>query len=420
MGSAIRGVATTTVVAVEMIVAACWFTLNLPLLFLPATYKWYRRGTAFFISTYQTFAALVLESKLGYGCEYIVTGDRIEPNNTLVISNHRTRLDWMMLWPVFTRFRVLDHLKIVLKYDIKSFPFMGWGAQMCRYIYLRRKWETDVNHFTDMLNLLAATRTVTDPESHQHTQIALDPYCLLIFPEGTDLHEKAIVASDAFAVKNNLPKYKHILHPRSKGFVYTLSHLRTGVHPVAAVQYVSDVTMAYTGHIAQSEKDIAVGRMPKQVHVHVNTFKSSDLSSSEADLERWLTDRFKQKEAALAEFYQHGGSLSLEAAIKKHARAPQTLPGQGAQLPGVPSHRVVANGDGKVSKPSKYSAFPLQPYFRAAVVMVVLTLFDVSLCWRFPFLSLAAFVGYVLVHVLIVPRFDGWDVLEASLYARAS
>lgn len=34
--------------------------------------------------------------------------------------------------------------------------------------------------------------------------------------------------SDAFAVKNNLPKFEYVLHPRTTGFTFIVDRLRKG------------------------------------------------------------------------------------------------------------------------------------------------------------------------------------------------
>lgn len=40
---------------------------------------------------------------------------------------------------------------------------------------------------------------------------------ILLFPEGTNLSQSSAKKSDEYAVKNNLNKYNHVLHPRTSG-----------------------------------------------------------------------------------------------------------------------------------------------------------------------------------------------------------
>ena len=45
---------------------------------------------------------------------------------------------------------------------------------------------------------------------------------ILLFPEGTNLSQSSAKKSDEYAVKNNLNKYNHVLHPRTSGLYCTV------------------------------------------------------------------------------------------------------------------------------------------------------------------------------------------------------
>ena len=57
----------------------------------------------------------------------IVTGVDLskDKKRSLILLNHRTRLDWMFIWMLHSRFQILDQLKIVLKADLKRLPGPG-------------------------------------------------------------------------------------------------------------------------------------------------------------------------------------------------------------------------------------------------------------------------------------------------------
>ena len=57
----------------------------------------------------------------------VVTGDEIRGGeSSLLVLNHRTRMDWLYLWPVLARQAVgLTGIKIVLKDMLKSIPGAG-------------------------------------------------------------------------------------------------------------------------------------------------------------------------------------------------------------------------------------------------------------------------------------------------------
>lgn len=60
------------------------------------------------------------------GVKIRVTGDALPPREqVLIISNHRTRIDWMFLWCLVARMRLLPSYRVILKSDLRSFPWWG-------------------------------------------------------------------------------------------------------------------------------------------------------------------------------------------------------------------------------------------------------------------------------------------------------
>lgn len=57
----------------------------------------------------------------------VVTGDDLmnDRKQSIITLNHRTRLDWMFIWMLHSRFRILSQLKIVLKSSLKRIPGPG-------------------------------------------------------------------------------------------------------------------------------------------------------------------------------------------------------------------------------------------------------------------------------------------------------
>lgn len=57
----------------------------------------------------------------------VITGDGFIPGErSVIIMNHRTRLDWMFLWCCLLRYSYLRLEKICLKAALKGVP--GFGA----------------------------------------------------------------------------------------------------------------------------------------------------------------------------------------------------------------------------------------------------------------------------------------------------
>ncbi len=98
-----------------------------------------------------------------------MTGDNLtnDKKRSLIILNHRTRMDWMYIWMLHSRIQILEQLKIVLKAQIKHIPFigrlkvlfvcfsfvrLGWGIQHVGYLFLERRWEDDKDRIKNVIN----------------------------------------------------------------------------------------------------------------------------------------------------------------------------------------------------------------------------------------------------------------------------
>eukprot|EP00462_Mataza_sp_D1_P010075 CAMPEP_0175163770 /NCGR_PEP_ID=MMETSP0087-20121206/25971_1 /TAXON_ID=136419 /ORGANISM="Unknown Unknown, Strain D1" /LENGTH=347 /DNA_ID=CAMNT_0016452585 /DNA_START=226 /DNA_END=1269 /DNA_ORIENTATION=- len=208
-----------------------------------------------------------------------------------MISNHRTRLDWMYLWSVGFRFGLLSSMKIVTKAELRKVPFIGWAMQMFGYLFLERKWEVDKQFISDTVTYFAESESTMSP---------------LIFPEGTDLNEKSRAASHAYAEKVGAPKFEYVLLPRVAGFRHLLTQLGNDVH------ILMDITMAYKDYVRgerPNEASLIAGRFPKEVHIHIDMFPISDIPTGEEALAKWLVERWSKKEAVLKAFYEENKSF---------------------------------------------------------------------------------------------------------------
>lgn len=315
LSSRVRGAAGLLLIVGSMISIAMFgmFPL-LVLLPLPFAYPAYRWLMSFIVGCWHAFSGLVLEKV--FGIRSVVTGDAIDSTvGSILMSNHRTRLDWAMLWPVLARFGANHVLRIVLKADIRKIPILGWGCSVVRYIFLQRKWEEDASHFNSMI------RCIGDGGS----------YTLLIFPEGTDLNERGITASNAFADKAGRSRYTQILHPRTKGMVEAVNSLRSARTPLSVVY---DVTIGYRGTIAQNEKMLAVGATPHTMETHIVAVPVASLPRVDENLAAWIERSFRIKEAALTAYYGHE-KLSLFEAYTRAAQ--QVALAEGSLLPAPPS-----------------------------------------------------------------------------------
>ena len=64
--------------------------------------------------------------ELVFGVKVVITGDGFVPGErSVIIMNHRTRLDWMFLWCCLLRYSYLRMEKICLKAVLKAVPGFG-------------------------------------------------------------------------------------------------------------------------------------------------------------------------------------------------------------------------------------------------------------------------------------------------------
>ncbi|XP_051941370.1 lysocardiolipin acyltransferase 1 [Hippocampus zosterae] len=253
----------------------------LPLMLLsPAWYRWI---TDRIVATWLTLPVSLLE--LVFGVKVVITGDAFVPGErSVIIMNHRTRLDWMFLWCCLLRYSYLRLEKICLKAALKAVPGFGWAMQVACFVFIHRRWEKDKEHLGNMLDYFCDIR---------------EPLQLLLFPEGTDLTENTRVRSDEFAAQHHLPKYQHVLHPRTTGFTFIVERLRKGDN----LDAVHDITVAYPKNIPQTERHLMLGLFPREIHFHVRRYPVNTLPAASAELESWCRERWAEKESRLQDFY---------------------------------------------------------------------------------------------------------------------
>lgn len=230
-----------------------------------------------------TFPGAIFE--LMYGTKFIMEGDRLnEKDNVLIIINHRCRLDWMFYWMAILRSGRLHNEKIIMKNELKHAPGPGWCMQYLLYCFLQRKWESDKIYLERYVNYFIDVNY---------------PLQFFLFPEGTDLCKSSKAKSDRFAEKNGLPKYEHVLHPRTTGFNFLVQKTRDNI-----IDRLYDVTIGYPVNLCYGEFDLVKGNWPKEVHLHFKTYNMKDLPSDDESLSDWCAKRWAEKEDRLKCFYQ--------------------------------------------------------------------------------------------------------------------
>lgn len=271
-----------------MFISACFGVVFIQTPCIPLAFfnrRLYLKYCSRAIGLYLSMINCLIEDFLGI--KLVITGDDIltDKKRSIILLNHRTRLDWMFLWMLKSRCGTLHELKTVLKSDLKHIPGPGWAMQHAAYLFLERSWEKDQRTITNLINYYKSSQNRVS---------------LLIFPEGTNLTDETKQKSNDFAAKQvnfNRP-YEYCLHPRTTGFVYLLNSMKKN----EIIDAIDDITIGYEGDIACKEVDLIKGKIPSVIHFHVKRYQVSDLPKTDDETATWLLERWDAKEDQLKNF----------------------------------------------------------------------------------------------------------------------
>lgn len=226
----------------------------------------------------------VLMAEHVLGCEIQVKGDPLPwRENALVLPNHQSMADVLVLLCVAWRCGRLGDMKWFVKDPIKYVPGPGWGMWLLDCIFLKRDWTRDK---AGILRLFAKYKTHGIP------------IFLVSFLEGTRKNKHNHAQAQAYARERGHPVPAHTLIPRTKGFVATMIGLRSHLDAVY------DVTIGYPGEVPSLGQ--AFGSRMRRVDIHVRRFPIESFPEDEEGLSDWVFERFTAKDQLLAEFQAQG------------------------------------------------------------------------------------------------------------------
>jgi 1-acyl-sn-glycerol-3-phosphate acyltransferase len=263
------------------------------LLLVPFSRPAYRRFNAALANLW--WGGCVLTAEIVWGFRLVVTGDDVPGDeNVLIVSNHQQMPDITTLMTWARSKGRLGDLKFFVKHALKWVPGIGWGMQFLSCPFLRRDWTRDRRRVEQTFHTLVAERI---------------PMWLVSFAEGTRVTAAKLEASNEWAREQGLPTTRHVLLPRTKGFVATLEGL--GTH----LDAVYDVTIGYVDGVPTLWQFIT-GAV-RRVHVHVRRFRRTDLPAEPDGQKAWLLDLFYTKDALLDGFYRTGAFPDADAATER-------------------------------------------------------------------------------------------------------
>ncbi|RVD91854.1 lysophospholipid acyltransferase [Tubulinosema ratisbonensis] len=134
----------------------------------------------------------------------------LKPRRSLVISNHVSNYDWIVLIKIFYFFEKFYELSIILKKELEKLPIVGRGMKMFNYIFLKRDLKSDEE---------VIKRNMVKLQNEKE-------FYLLLFPEGTILCESTHKLSEKWAETTQFNfNFENVLIPRKTGFNLIINSL---------------------------------------------------------------------------------------------------------------------------------------------------------------------------------------------------
>ncbi len=227
----------------------------------------------------------VSSAKLCYGNRLELSGDVVpEKESVIVVPNHQDMADITYLMFLARSKHRLGDLKWFVKDILKYVPGMGWGMLFIGCVFVKRNWSRD---------------RVTIERTFSNLNHSGMPFWLMIFAEGTRVTVEKLVRNRHYAMLRNRAPLDHVLIPRTKGFVASVQALRKG-----HLDAVYDITIGYPTGVPTLVQYIRGGS--RVAHFHVRRFPIEELPTTNEGLDRWLVDRFVEKDKLLDAFYRNG------------------------------------------------------------------------------------------------------------------
>ncbi|KAM0027710.1 putative 1-acylglycerol-3-phosphate O-acyltransferase [Helianthus debilis subsp. tardiflorus] len=198
--------------------------------------------------------------------------------HALCIANHKSDIDWLIGWVFAQRAECLGSSLAIMKKSSKLLPVIGWSMWFSEYLFLERSWAKDESTLKLGLQQL---------KEYPRT------FWLALFVEGTRFTQAKLLAAQEYAASNGLPIPRNVLIPRTKGFVTSVSQMRS------FVPAIYDMTVA----IPKSSTPPTMLRLfkgqPSVLHVKIKRHLMKDLPETDEAVSQWCKDLFVAKDDLL-------------------------------------------------------------------------------------------------------------------------
>ncbi|GMI26620.1 hypothetical protein TeGR_g12386, partial [Tetraparma gracilis] len=220
------------------------------------------------------------------GVRPVFSGDELRSEGAFLMANHQTMADCNIIFFVANKMKKLNSLKWFVKSSIRFLPGVGFALHFLDVIFVKRNWTQDKR---------TIERTFANLKKSKIKPV------IVIFPEGTRQTAKKFKEARAFTVSRNMEPLRHLMHPRPRGFVATVTNMRDSLDSVV------DVTIGFPEQGLPSLWQWFQGIGAKNTCIHCRRFPIADLPlDDEEALKRWLFGRFKEKDELLDRLYRTG------------------------------------------------------------------------------------------------------------------
>ncbi|WWC73087.1 uncharacterized protein I206_107052 [Kwoniella pini CBS 10737] len=218
-----------------------------------------------------------------------VTGDEIpKKENAFVISNHLGYSDYYLFQYLSSRAGMMGNSRYFVKREILRIPFFGLAFWAMGMILVSKNWTNDKR---------LIERAFSRIKANQH------PCWIVLCPEGTRRTKSKLLKSQVFAREKCKPELKHLLFPRTKGFVSTVQALRN-----SHIKYIYDLTLLYQSpkqykwRVPALAEQLSCDNLAKKGYkfrIHVKRIPISELPNDDESLKIWCEDLWKAKDDLL-------------------------------------------------------------------------------------------------------------------------
>ncbi|GBG85545.1 hypothetical protein CBR_g40183 [Chara braunii] len=177
---------------------------------------------------------------------------------------------------------------------------IGWSMWFLEFVSLRRNWAKDE------ATLKAAYNRLRDYPR---------PFWMVLFVEGTRFTEAKLLAAQEYARANGLQVPKHVLIPKTKGFVSAVQHMRT------FVPALYDFTVAVPKTSESPTMSSLLNGKSAEVHLHIRRYNLNDLPKEDGEIANFCRELFMEKDKLLDDYFRVG---SFDESLYRPSRRTQS------------------------------------------------------------------------------------------------